>query len=253
MAFVSLLIANGADDGCSANGAFNSTALANGFNPTVYYGGLRFQAVTVPQGAQITSASLVLKSAGTAFGGSGTNWGYWYGDAVDNSAGWSNSARPDQRTYTSARTAVAWSATNGASVPTDVTAIIQEIVSRAGWSSGNALSIVGDGGAGGDGLALFRETDGLGYVSQLNISFTTATSGSTGRGGRLSGPALVNDSSAHGMTNALIANSREDARARGLLNWLLDRLIYRGAKGRTSTYLGVKSEAQVYLGERDLF
>ncbi len=255
MTFLTQIITSGADDGSGVSGTFNASTLANGFNPTVYYGGLRFQGVAVPQGALITSATLVLQSAGTAFGGSGTNWGYWYGDAADNSAAWTNSDRPDQRTKTTANSAVIWSTVNTTPVPTDVTAIIQEIVNRAGWASGNALSIVGDGSSSGDGLALFREIDGLSYKTPMIISYVSPPGGgSTGRGGMMAGASLI-DTAPRTMllTNLLIPRSREDTGQRCWANWLLDRLIYRGVKGKAKAYLGTKIEAQMYLGERDLF
>ncbi len=51
----------------------------------------------------------------------------------------------------------------------------------------------------------------------------------------------------------MLPKSREDARRRSALNWLLDRMIYRGRKARTKANLGTRSDAQLYLGERDLF
>ncbi|MEO7247896.1 MAG: hypothetical protein ABIW31_05530, partial [Novosphingobium sp.] len=135
----------------------------------------------------------------------------------------------------------------------DVTAIIQEIVNRPGWVSGNALSLVGD--SVGDGFAVFKDIDNHAYNSPLVISFVVPPGGgSTGRGGQMAGAALIDDiSRATLLTNLLVPQSSEDARQRCWANWLFDRTIYRGLKGKAKAYLGVKSEAQIYLGERKLF
>lgn len=164
----------GSDSGASNGTTFTASSIGCGTNnggATYQYGGLRYQNVQIPLNARITSAILTLSSLGTAFGGTGTAWGYWYGEASVNAATFSSSARPDQRTKTSAKTPVLWDVTNGNLVATDVTSIIQEIVNQSGWVSGNALSIVGDGGASGNGLALFRDFTVWGDVSPLVITY----------------------------------------------------------------------------------
>jgi len=97
----------------------------------------RFRAIAVPQGATITSAILSLNVTGkqTAYGG-GTLWGY----AKDNMANdWyygynKNSASVATQTVNS----VTLTRPSSTGVKTyDVTAIVQDIVSRAGWVSGN--------------------------------------------------------------------------------------------------------------------
>ena len=97
----------------------------------------RFRTIAVPQGATITSAILSLNVTGnqTAYGG-GTIWGY----AKDNMANdWyygynKNSASVAAKTASS--TTIARPSSAGIKTY-DVTAIIQNIVSRAGWASGN--------------------------------------------------------------------------------------------------------------------
>ena len=253
MTVQTLIISSGADDCYNANGGtIDSGAVWAGNNGTVLTGGMRWLGVAVPQGALITSATLALRTWHNV-GGSGTTWGKWFGDSVDNAPAWSGSSRPDQIIRTAAFCTVQWTASNDVLMNHDVTAIIQEIVNRTGWASGNAIRIAADGV--GDGGASFRELTSLAYAIPLVISFVSpAGGGSTGRGDFMN-TAMVRRRGAAvgGMTSLLIPRSRNDARARVWLNWLLDRLIYRGAKGRAQSYLGVKSEAQVYLGERDLF
>lgn len=70
--------------------------------------------------------------------------------------------------------------------------------------------------------------------------------GSTGRGGSLArdwgeGAALL---------GAVLAAQGSRAAA---LNWMLDRVSYRGAKPRGAAYLGTRTDAQNYLGARSLF
>ncbi len=256
MTVQNLAISATSDDGTTRIGLgnYDSTQFAQGDNGSIYYLGLRYSGVAIPQGAQITSATLVLKSNALG-GGSGTRWGNLYGDAADNAAVWSNSSRPDQIAKTAASTPLAYSLIQGAACNQDVTAIIQEIINRAGWTSGNSLRIAGDAtaGAGSDGLAVLQDLDTSGYNSPLLISFVNPPrGGSTGRGSLLRSKWL-RKTGGQGNTSLLVSKTLEDARRRSALNWLLDRLIYRGRKARTKAYLGTRSDAQLYLGERDLF
>ena len=252
MTVQTLAIITDGDDGYSSSSAFNTGSIVTGNNGTACFGGLRYQGVGIPQGALITSATLSL-ATWIGVGGGGTAWGSWYGEAADSSAAWSSAARPDQRTKTTASCPVLWSGGDYAANAHDVTAIVQEIVNRAGWASGNVLSFVGKGT--GNGVAIFHEF-GTGAFSPLIISYVSpAGGGSTGRGGFMAaGSALIDDGArAQLMAQLLMPRSREDAAQRCWANWLFDRTIYRGVKGKAGEYLGVKSEAQVYLGERKLF
>lgn len=257
MAVQTLVIAANSEDGFSSTqtNAWDSSALVQGFDGTYLKSlGLRYSGIAVPRGALITSATLALKSFAVG-GGTGTKWGRLYGDAVDDAPAWSSSSRPDQIAKTTAFTTLNYSTVNDAILNQDVTAIVQEIVNRAGWTSGNALRIGGDpqAGAGSDGQAVLRDLDSSGYASPLIISFIPASGGgSTGRGGIL-GPKWLRKANGQGNVSLLLPKSRGDARQRSLLNWLLDRMIYRGQKVRSKAYLGTRSDAQLYLGERDLF
>lgn len=130
-------IASGGDDVESSNGAFFSAG-QSGLNVGVYanylyYAGFRFQGVALPQAAEITAATLSIDVLIVA-GAPDLNV---YADDVDNAPAWSTGSRVRNITKTTALTSVPISGTG--IVPIGVTGIIQEIVNRAGWASGNAI------------------------------------------------------------------------------------------------------------------
>ncbi|KPK38533.1 MAG: hypothetical protein AMJ69_08220, partial [Gammaproteobacteria bacterium SG8_47] len=104
-------------------------------------GGYRFGGVSVPQSATITNATLTVYR----------NWGSAtttldiYGQAADDPATFTNTANDiSSRTRTSAH--VLWpNLTTGGTAPftsPDISSVIQEIVDRSGWVSGNHLAIL---------------------------------------------------------------------------------------------------------------
>lgn len=105
--------------------------------------GFVFPGVTVPQGATVSAATLevwVTNAAGTDDDPELDI----YGEAADNAANFATTAYVSARARTSAN--VSWSATNVGvdaykSTP-DITAVVQEILGRAGWSSGNNMGIL---------------------------------------------------------------------------------------------------------------
>lgn len=105
--------------------------------------GIRFPSVSIPQGSAISSAVLTLYSYGS---NSGTVCKVKiYGNDVDNAVAPTTHAEAQGLALTSASVSWsgigAWTAGNGYDTP-DLSAIIQEIVDRPGWSSGNALQII---------------------------------------------------------------------------------------------------------------
>jgi hypothetical protein len=116
----------------------------NGSNQTV---GMRFTAVTVPRGAAITSAYVQFQVDETD-GPAATSLSIW-GEAVDNAATFTTATRNiSTRNRTSA--AVSWTPptwpTADIAGPNQRTpnlaALVQEIVNRPGWQSGNALVLI---------------------------------------------------------------------------------------------------------------
>jgi hypothetical protein len=161
----------------------------DGSNQTV---GLRFNGVTIPQGANILSAYLQFKvdeiqSEATSLTISG--------QATDNAptfAGTSRnvSLRP-RTTAAAAWSPVPWSVVGEAGPneqSPDLTAVIQEIVNRTGWASGNSLAIIVTGtghrtAVSFDGLAagapLLHIDYDLGAVTPTNTPPPTQTPTST--------------------------------------------------------------------------
>lgn len=136
-------IAADADDGCTTN----ATTWTNEYH--YYYGdvlcpyydnwpGWRFTSVAVPQGATIDLANLKLNV--NKAGGPGSLAGsFIYADDVDDAAGWSSSSRPNQITKTTAKFTIGTSFNTTGLKTCDVTSIVQEIVDRASWVSGNDI------------------------------------------------------------------------------------------------------------------
>ena len=112
--------------------------------------GIRFQNVSIPQGATINSAYIQFTVDET---GSGTTNLTFYGEDTDNASAFtSTSNNITGRTKTSASVAwngvPAWTSTGAAGADQktpDLKTIIQEIVNREGWASGNSLVFIVDG------------------------------------------------------------------------------------------------------------
>ena len=111
--------------------------------------GMRFNAITIPRGASITNAYIQFKAIGTDSGAVSLTI---QGEATDNATAFTTIANNiTGRTKTAA--SIAWSppAWNiigeaGASQRTpNISSIIQEIVNRSGWASGNSLVVVING------------------------------------------------------------------------------------------------------------
>lgn len=133
-------IASTSDDGYyTSAGASSTGTLVNGI-----YGGeasrayLRFLNITAPKGANVASAILRLKVREVY----GTAWGSLRGVATDNALAVGGTSLSNL-TSTSQSTTIT-SAAVGAFRDLDVTAIVQAIVNRTGWTSGNALAFLGD-------------------------------------------------------------------------------------------------------------
>ncbi len=103
--------------------------------------GLRFQDITIPQGATIVSAVLELVTDETDTGSTSV---LIRGQNADNAATFTTTnSNISSRTTTSASVAwnniTAWNSVNEVHQSPDITSIVQEIINRPGWSSNNAL------------------------------------------------------------------------------------------------------------------
>lgn len=104
-------------------------------------GGVRFPDVRVPQGATVTAARLYLTAHGTPGSGANVN-SRVYGENVDDAASFTNAASYNTRraNATSKNTEdgiESW--TGGNEYSFNVASIVQAIINRGGWASGNAI------------------------------------------------------------------------------------------------------------------
>ncbi len=144
-----------------------------------YGPGYRFTSVTLPQAASISSATVTVnftKSVGAASTG-----GTLFGNAADDAGSWATSTlTPNDMTPTTANVsypAFGGGAGTGAKVM-DTTSIVQEIVNRGGWSSGNAMAFgVPTTTVTSSGLCYSYVTDRNGGTSNVAVLDVTYTSG----------------------------------------------------------------------------
>lgn len=102
--------------------------------------GLRFPGIAVPQGVTINSATVEGYVYDTGLGDD--LYANVYGHAIDNAPNWVDLPDVDGRPRTTASTTVAQDNLGLGWHGVDVTAIVQEIVNRAGWASGNAMAFM---------------------------------------------------------------------------------------------------------------
>lgn len=128
------------DDARQAAGTVTLTDAAILLSAGTAWAGLRFTNCPIPKGALIVAATLTLNITGG--GGSPAGTIIW-GEAVDSADTFvASSNNISARTRTTA--SVTWSSTslsNGDQNAPDITAILSEITSRAGWAIGNALAL----------------------------------------------------------------------------------------------------------------
>lgn len=123
--------------------------VGNGKSTAASFAGIRFSGVNIPRGAVITSAKLSVYSTQNQWINVSVNI---YGDNSGNSAQFSTSSKPSQRSLTSSLVSysqnVRWNS-NATYEMGDIRSIVQQIVSRSDWNSGNNISLVmkGTGGA----------------------------------------------------------------------------------------------------------
>ena len=103
------------------------------------HGGFRFPGITVPQGATINAATFegyVYTSANDDM------YATVYGNAIDDAPNFFDAQDIDGRGRTTANIPMSHPSWGVGWKSVDVTAIVQEIVDRTGWSCGNALAIL---------------------------------------------------------------------------------------------------------------
>lgn len=137
--------------GADENDSYDYAGTQNDTRTIVYHNyttaaalisGHRFTNVTIGQGDLIESASVQTKAVTTALDDISYDL---YAEAADNSGVIEGGTQLNARTKTTA--AVNWTALaqgTGFVTSPDIKDVIQEVVDRGGWASGNALTILGD-------------------------------------------------------------------------------------------------------------
>jgi hypothetical protein len=148
--------------------------IGNGGSTTTSYTGLRFTNVSIPRGATITSAYLQFYSAQSQ----------WIllnlqlsAEAADNSQPFVSNSRPSQRPLTSIlnhSSDIGWSANTWYNF-NEMASVVQQVVNRSGWQSGNSLSIILKGtGTGTWGRKFVYGLEGApGFAARLVITYSS--------------------------------------------------------------------------------
>jgi hypothetical protein len=144
---------------------------------TTKLGGVRFQTVNLAQGQVIDSAFLGVNVTLR----SGTGTATLKGQAVDDAPAWANASAfsPKTMAATTANLVVQTPPVTGQTAY-DVTAIVQEIVNRAGWVANNDLRLgFTDGSAMGAGYMYWEDYSAVGtQQATLDIVYNSALDGS---------------------------------------------------------------------------
>jgi|GEM_PF-5193236 len=132
------------DQGCSYSTSWNEIYFGECFDGTDVVSGFRFDNVPVPQGAVIQEAYLNFTVNGPYSNSLSLRI---KGENTGDAASFDFSRRPDALTYTSADVSWsipasdAWGLNNERRTP-DISPVVQEIISRADWASGNGMAII---------------------------------------------------------------------------------------------------------------
>lgn len=138
----------------------NSTLwLGNGESATTSFTGLRFNSLNIPQGATIKRAYLEVYSASDQWITTSYNI---YAHDIGNSPVFSDSNKPSQRTLTSSfvshSSGVHWSGNFWYQL-NDISTVVQSVINKLDWNSGNSLSLVLKGTGGTWGRKYIRSYD----------------------------------------------------------------------------------------------
>jgi RHS repeat-associated protein len=190
--FESVTVASGADDAFIKDSTFNSTSsdlyVGKGSAGEVHHTYLRFADVDVPQGASIVGSTFRI------LGRDAKGWSS-YTDIV----GYDTDDAPQLTSTAEFNTAIAGQTTAAAGIDDvygygcgicdtwiarEVGSIVSEIVTRGGWSSGNAMAVLlldDPGNSNGESLKVAaQENTGGGaagdWAAQLDITYSTAGS-----------------------------------------------------------------------------
>lgn len=161
------------DDAIEIAGSMTLNGATITLNANDRWAGLRFTNVTINQGDTINTASITFPVSGTANDDPHFDI---YAETTDDAGTFTTSANNiSGRSRTTAKTT--WNATAvgaGAVASPDIAAVIQEIVNRGGWTSGNDIAILLDCLS--TNSFRFDTVDGSGTIT-LNIDYTAGGGG----------------------------------------------------------------------------
>jgi hypothetical protein len=164
------------DDAQEAEGTVTVDGGAVNANSAAGYIGLRFQNVTIPAGSTINTASMDVYLTSGSFDDPDVTI---YGEDVDDAATFAaTSNNISGRTLTTATTP--WDAGavgTGWKTTPDFASVIQEIVDRAGWNSGQDMVTIFKGDDAGTLLRIAAYDGGTGNYATLNIDYTEPSGG----------------------------------------------------------------------------
>ncbi|MEP7166578.1 MAG: SdrD B-like domain-containing protein [Candidatus Woesebacteria bacterium] len=130
------------EDGTTFTNNATTLSLGNAASTTNSYEGLRFVAVNIPKNSTITTASLQVYSTQSQWISLALSIG---ADSVGNSTAFSSTSKPSGRTQTTQKvtssTNVQWNANTWYTVA-NLSTIVQPIINRSDWQSGNSLSLL---------------------------------------------------------------------------------------------------------------
>lgn len=176
MTIFSTTITASADDAQEASGTVTIDGGALNANSTTGYTGLRFQNVTIPPGSTINTASLNVYLTSGSFDDPDITI---YAEDTDDAAAFTTASNNiSSRTPTTANTV--WnvgSLSTGVKTSPDFAAVIQEIIDRGGWSSGNDLAIIYVGNDASSLMRIRAFDAGGGDYATLNIDYTAGSGG----------------------------------------------------------------------------
>lgn len=161
------------DDAQESSGTMNLTATTLNANFTTHISGMRFLNVTIPQGATITAATLDIYLTSTSYDDPDVNI---RGEDADNPGTFTSTTNNiSNRAMTTAT--VNWIASTlgtGTKTSPDISSIVQEIVDRSGWASGNAMVIFINGNNSAS-LLRWSSADGANPTPTLTVTYSTST------------------------------------------------------------------------------
>ena len=181
---VGLQVSASSDDVNQDGNALASNAttdwLGNGSSTSSSYFRFRFTHVAIPPGAAITSARLQVYSSQNQWIALSMSMA---AEATGNSPTFTSSSKPSPRTltthYVKSRSNVRWTANTWYTLD-EMAPVIQEVVNRSDWHSGNSLSIILKGTGSTWGRKWVTSFDGSAALApKLLVSYVTS-GGATG-------------------------------------------------------------------------